>query len=78
MTRQGRCLLNFDGVQQKVSELLDYHVSYILCQVQRLNNVIENCCNSSFLIVELFNVLKETFVFFASSTKRFAAIKQTL
>lgn len=68
----------FNGAQQKVSELLSRRVPYIPCQAHRLNTVIEHSCNSSLLIAELFNILEEMYVFFSSSTKRFAALKEKL
>ena len=68
----------FNGAQQKVSELLSRRVPYIPCQAHRLNTVIEHSCNSSLLIAELFNILEEIYVFFSSSTKRFAALKEKI
>ena len=43
----------YNGAQQKISELLDPCVPHTPFQANRLNIVIEHSCNSSFSIVEL-------------------------
>ena len=68
----------FNREQQKISGLLYYHVPYIPCQAHRLSIVKEHSYNSSLLIVELFNILDDIYVFFFSSTNRFATLKDEL
>lgn len=68
----------YNGVQQKISEIIEHSVPYIPCQDHRINTAVEHCCNSSVLIRELFNYLEELFVFFTSSTKKNRILKETL
>ena len=47
----------FNGAQQKISELLDRSLPKIPCQIHALNIAIEHSCDSSLMIVELLNIL---------------------
>lgn len=64
----------FKGTQKKLSEKLGRNIVYIPCQAHRTNTIIENSCSSSLVITEMFGILESLYVFFTSSTKRYAQI----
>lgn len=68
----------FNGAQKNVSDLVGHKVPYIPCQAHRTNSAVEHCCTSSTMIKNVFDILEELYVFFNSSTKRYALIKETL
>lgn len=61
----------FNGVQKKITDIVEHNVPYIPCQDHRTNTVLEHACNISALIRSFFDTLEELYVFFTSSTKRF-------
>lgn len=64
----------FKGTQKKLSEKLGRNIVYIPCQAHRTNTIVENSCSSSLVITEMFGILESLYVFFTSSTKRYAQI----
>jgi len=67
-----------NGTQQKLSELLGHTVLFIPCQAHRINTFLEHSCNSSVIVGDLFLVLEHMYVFFSSSTKRYAHLQKSL
>ncbi len=43
----------FNGAQQKLSEIVGREMPYKSCQAHRCNTVIEHSCNGSFIICEM-------------------------
>lgn len=68
----------FNGAQQKLSEIVGRDIPYIPCQAHRCNTVIEHSCNASVIVREMFDILQALFVFFTSSTKRFQPLKEEI
>ena len=68
----------FQGAQQKVTELVGHEVKYIACQAHRTNTAVEHSCHASPIIADLFNILEEIYVFFSSSTKRNQKLREKL
>ena len=68
----------FNGAQQKLSEIVGRDIPYIPCQAHRCNTVIEHSCNESVIVREMFDILQALFVFFTSSTKRFQPLKEEI
>ncbi|CAI6373668.1 unnamed protein product [Macrosiphum euphorbiae] len=67
-----------NGTQQKLSELLGHTVLFIPCQAHRMNTFLEHSCNASVIVGDLFLVLEHMYVFFSSSTKRYAHLQKSL
>lgn len=67
-----------NGTQQKLSELLGHTVLFIPCQAHRINTFLEHSCNASVIVGDLFLVLEHMYVFFSSSTKRYAHLQKSL
>lgn len=59
----------FNGAQQKVSEVIGHKIPYIPCKAHRINTFIEHACDSSLIIFDLFSIVQEINVFFSLSTK---------
>ena len=68
----------FNGAQQKLSEIVGCDIPYIPCQAHHCNTVIEHSCNASVIVCEMFDILQALFVFFTSSTKRFQPLKEEI
>lgn len=68
----------FNGAQQKVSQLVGHKVPYAPCQAHRTNTAVEHSCAASQVIADMFNILEELYVFFSSSTKRFHPLLEKL
>ncbi|CAB4034413.1 zinc finger MYM-type 1-like, partial [Paramuricea clavata] len=68
----------FNGAQQKLSEIVGRDIPYIPCQAHRCNTVIEHSCNASVIVREMFDILQALFVFFTSSTKHFQPLKEEI
>lgn len=60
----------FNGTQQKFSEIVGWIVLYIPCQVHRLNTFVQHSCNTSNIVTDVFSVLEDYYAFFTASTKR--------
>lgn len=67
-----------NGTQQKLSELFGHKIPFIPCQAHRINTFLEHSCDASIIIGDLFSVLEHLFVFFFSSTKRYAHLQKSL
>ncbi|CAB4042231.1 zinc finger MYM-type 1-like, partial, partial [Paramuricea clavata] len=68
----------FNGAQQKLSEIVGRDIPYIPCQAHRCNTVIEHSCNANVIVREMFDILQALFVFFTSSTKRLQPLKEEI
>ncbi|XP_050516542.1 uncharacterized protein LOC126891410 [Diabrotica virgifera virgifera] len=68
----------FNGVQKKITDIVEHNVPYIPCQDHRTNTVLEHACNVSALIRNFFDTLEELYVFFTSSTKRFKHLQEKI
>ena len=68
----------FNGAQQKVSEIAGHKVPYAPCQAHRTNTAVEHSCSASPIIADMFVILEELYVFFSASTKRFQPLKEKL
>lgn len=53
-----------------LSEIVGHYIPYILCQVHRLNILMQHFCEANLIFAELFNTLEDLYVFFSFSTKR--------
>lgn len=68
----------FNGAQQKITEILGRKIPYIPCQAHRINTFIEHSCEASLVISDMFSIMQELYVFFTSSTKRYAPLLNNL
>ena len=68
----------FNGAQQKVSELAGHKIPYAPCQAHRTNTAVEHSCNASPIIADMFAIMEELYVFFSASTKRFQPLQDKL
>ncbi|XP_065658840.1 52 kDa repressor of the inhibitor of the protein kinase-like [Hydra vulgaris] len=59
------------GAQHCFTEFVGHAVPYIQCQAHQLSTFLEHSYDASPVIGEFINVLKNIYVFFSSSTKRF-------
>ncbi len=64
----------FNGAQKKLQEQLQKTVPDVPCQGYRSNTVIEHSVNASSIVSNMFTIMEEVYVFFTSSTKRFALL----
>jgi hypothetical protein len=67
-----------NGTQQKLSDLVGHIIYFIPCQAHRINTFLEHSCDASSMIGDLFSNLEELYVFFPSSTKRYAHLHSKL
>ena len=63
---------NFKGCQAKMKEHLERDVPYFPCLAHRFNTTVEHSCEASVAVCKMFEILQELYVFFTSSTKRYA------
>lgn len=68
----------FNGAQQKISEKVGHHVTFVPCQAHRTNTALEHSCKASAIIADTFNILEELYMFFTASTKRFQRMTDKL
>lgn len=68
----------FNGAQQKVSEIIGHKILYIPCKAHRINTFIEHARDSSLINFDLFSIIQEIYVFFSSSTKRYEPLLNKL
>ena len=61
-----------------ISELVGRKIPYIPCQAHRCNIVIEQSCNASVIVREMFEILQTLYVFFTSSMKRFQPLRDQI
>ena len=66
----------FKGCQAKVSEYLGRDIPYFPYLAHRVNTTVEHSCNASVSVAHMFDVLQQLYVFFTSSTKRYAVFQQ--
>lgn len=68
----------FNGAQQKLSELFLRCIPYVPCQPHRVNIFVEDACNASTIFCEFFNTLQALYVFFSRGTKRILILEKEL